>query len=181
MENSSFIRNREQQHNTAIGSNPILNIFTGLLWVFGDKNLFKTYIRNVQNGHIWFNPLYTDYTPSSGLSGTSEEMARFGQLFLQQGFFNGQRILNQKTITMMLKPYSLDDLGRSYNDDNYGLGWKAWKVNNQIVYGHGGGGPGFGALLAIIPEEEIVIAINANDTNINRDELLRMLISFKWE
>lgn len=181
MNNTSFVRNKEQQAKTAIGSNPVINIFTGLLCVFGNKDIFKTYTRETSNRRIWFKPLYTDYTPSTGLSGTSEEMARFAQVFLQGGVFKGQHILNRETVTMMFTPYNLDELGKSYNDEKYGLGWKVWKVNDRIVYGHGGGGPGFGALLAIIPERKLVIAINANDTNINRDELLRMLASFKWE
>ena len=181
MSNTSFIRNKEQQQITATGSNPVINVFTGLLWAFGGKDIFKTYTRETRNCRIWFKPLYTDYTPSTGLSGTSGEMARFAQLFLTGGIYNKHHILKQETMTMMFTQYNLDELGKSYNDEKYGLGWKVWKVNKQIVYGHGGGGPGFGALLAIIPERDLVIAINANDTNINRDELLRMLISFKWE
>lgn len=81
----------------------------------------------------------------------------------------------------MFMTYNLSELAGSYNDNTYGLGWKAWKVNDQIVYGHGGVGPGFGALLAMIPERDLIIAINANDTNIKRNALVHMLASIKWE
>lgn len=181
MNNTSFIRNEKQQLKTATGSNPVINIFTGLMWVFGHKDYFKTYVRETRNGRIWFKPLYTNYTPSTGLSGPSLEMARFAQAFLQGGVFNGRRILNQEIVDMMFIPYNPDELGTSYDDVKYGLGWKVWKVNNQIVYGHGGGGPGFGALLTIFPERDLVIAINANDTNIDRDKLIGMLASITWE
>ena len=80
----------------------------------------------------------------------------------------------------MLISYPLEELAESYKDVQFGLGWKVWKLNEQIVYGHGGG-PGFGALLAFIPERELVVAINANDTNINRDVLLRILVSLSWD
>lgn len=180
MKTTSFIRNKELQSKTATGSNPVMNLFTGLLWLYGEKGSSKTYARETLNGRIWFQPLYTNYTPSTGLSGTSEEMARIGLLFLQGGIFNNQRILTENSINKMLISYNPDELGNSYNDELYGLGWKTWKINNQIVYGHGGGGPGFGALLVIIPECELVIAINANDTNINREALVKMLASFKW-
>jgi len=181
MTDTSFIRNEELQLKTATGSNPIINIFTLLIRVFGGKDFFNTYVRETVNGRIWFRPLYTDYTPSTGLSGPSGEMARFAQAFLQGGVFNGQRILKQATVDEVFKTYHLGELAESYKDGKYGLGWDVWKVNNQIVYGHGGGGPGFGALLAIIPERDLVIAINANDTNINRDALLGMLASITWE
>lgn len=180
MKTTSFVRNKELQSKTATGSNPVINLFTGLLWLYGEKGSNKTYARETLNGRIWFQPLYTNYTPSTGLSGTSEEMARIGLLFLQKGILNKQRILTKDSINKMLISYNPDELGNSYNDELYGLGWKTWKINNQIVYGHGGGGPGFGALLVIIPERELVIAINANDTNLNRSALAVMLASFKW-
>ena len=175
MHDTTFIRPERLQRRTATGSNPTINLFTGLLWLFGDKDFFDTYVRETVYGRMWFHPLYTDYTPSTGLSGPSEEMARFAQAFLFGGEIQGQRILKQTTVDEMLIPYSLEELGESYNDEHFGLGWKVWKLNEQIVYGHGGGGPGFGALLAFIPERELVVAINANDTNINRDVLLRLL------
>lgn len=181
MHNTAFIRPERLQRRTATGSNPTINLFTGLLWLFGDKDFFDTYVRETVKGRMWFHPLYTDYTPSTGLSGPSEEMARFAQAFLFGGEIHGQRILKQTSVHEMLIPYPLEELAESYKDEQCGLGWKVWKLNEQIVYGHGGGGPGFGALLAFIPERELVVAINANDTNINRDVLLRILASLSWE
>jgi len=181
LNDTTFIRPETLQRRTATGSNPIINLFTGLLWIFGDKDIFKTYVRETVNGRIWFNPLYTDYTPSTGLSGPSAEMARFAQAFLLGGGIQGERILKQTTVDEILVTYPLEELAESYNNVQNGIGWKVWKLNEQIVYGHGGGGPGFGALLAFIPERELVVAINANDTNINRDDLLRMLASFSWD
>ncbi len=176
MIDTAFIRSEEQQRKTATGSNPVINLFTGLMWVFGPRGFFDTYVRETVNGRLWFRPLYTDYTPSTGLSGPSREMARFGQLFLQGGVFDDRRVLEQASVNEMLKTYPPGELPESYGEAEYGLGWHVWKVNNQVVYGHGGGGPGFGALIAVIPESDLVIAINANDTNINRDELLNVFL-----
>jgi CubicO group peptidase (beta-lactamase class C family) len=177
MIDTAFIRSEEQQRKTATGSNPVINLFTGLMWVFGPRGFFDTFVRETVSGRLWFRPLYTDYTPSTGLSGPSREMARFGQLFLQGGVFDDRRVLKQASVDEMLKLRSLDELPESYGKAEYGLGWQVWKVNDKIVYGHGGGGPGFGALLAIIPESDLVIAINANDTNIDRDRLLNLFMS----
>lgn len=181
MQNTAFIRSERLQRRTATGSNPTINLYTGLLRIFGDKDFFETYVRETVKGRMWFYPLYTDYTPSTGLSGPSDELARFAQAFLSGGEIHGQRILAQTSIDEMLFSYPMEDLTESYEDPQLGLGWKVWKLNEQIVYGHGGGGPGFGALLAFIPERELVVAINANDTNINRDVLLRILTSLSWD
>lgn len=181
MRDTAFIRPERLQSRTATGSNPTVNLFTGLLWLFGDKDFFETYIRETVRGRMWFYPLYTDYTPSTGLSGPSAEMAQFAQAVLSGGMIRGQRILEETTVREMLKPYPLEELSEAYTDDQAVLGWKIWKLNDQIVYGHGGGGPGFGALLAFIPERELVVAINANDTNIDRDGLLRTVTSLSWD
>jgi CubicO group peptidase (beta-lactamase class C family) len=180
MPDTTFIRSEALQHRTATGSNPVVNLFTGLLWVYGGKGFMNTHVRETVNGRMWFHPLYTDYTPSTGLSGSAEDMARFAQVFLSDGMLNGQRILRQATVDEMLAPVPLEEAARSYDDAQFRLGWKVWSLNEQIVYGHGGGGPGFGALLAFIPDRELVVAVNANDTNINHDVLLRLLIAFQW-
>lgn len=181
MHNTTFVRPERLQRKLAIGSNPVLNLFTGLLWIFGGKDFFATYVRETVKGRMWFHPLYTNYTPSTGLNGPSEEMARFAQTFLFGGEINGQRILEQTSVQKMLIPYPLEELTECYKDEQCGLGWKVWKFNGQIVYGHGGGGPGFGALLALIPDRDLVVAINANDTNINRDVLFRILAALSWD
>lgn len=181
MHDTTFIRPERLQRRTATGSNPTINLFTGLLWFFGAKDFWRAYVRETLKGRMWFHPLYTDYTPSTGLSGPSEEMTRLALVMLSGGMIHGQRILKQTTVDEMLVFYPLGELEESYKDGKFGLGWKVWKLNEQIVYGHGGGGPGFGALLAFIPERELVVAINANDTNINRDVLLHILVSLSWD
>ena len=57
---------------------------------------------------------------------------------------------------------------------------KAWSIDGRQVYGHGGGGAGYGALLAFLPEDQLVLTVNANDASINRNEMLRVLTSLSW-
>ena len=72
-----------------------------------------------------YEALATDYPKSSGtyfsggagLSSTVEDYARFLQLFLNKGEFNGTRLLSRKTVDMMLTD-QLPDL-----DNEFGLGF----------------------------------------------------------
>ena len=181
MQNSAFVRSETLQEKTATGTNPVLNIFTFLLKIFADKGFFDTYVRETEKGVMWFQPIYTNFTPSTGLSGTGAELARFGNVFLQDGIFENNPFLSAESVQKMLKPFTLSQLGKTYNSKSIGLGWKAWKINNRVVYSHGGGGPGFGALLVIVPGTDLVAVILANDTNIDRNVLARLLVGFDWK
>jgi D-alanyl-D-alanine carboxypeptidase len=181
MSDTAFVRGAEQQGRTATPSNPVINIFTVLLRIYGGKELMDTYVRESVDGRIWFHPLYTNYTPSTGLSGTSGDLARFGQAILEGGELDGERILGQSTVDVMLAHEPVAALPDTHDAQSFCLGWRVWRMDDKVVVGHGGGGPGYGALLALIPERELVVTIDANDTNIDRDTLLRFLASYEWQ
>jgi len=181
MDGSSFIRNEEQSKRTARPSNPVINTYTALMLIFGDRGFYKDYVVNNVEGHHWFRYVYPDFTPSSALGGTAEELARFGQLFLDEGIYKGKRILEAGSVELMLADYKLVELDKEYSDDTTkSIGFKVWNLNNSVAYGHGGGGLGYGAMMAIIQERELVFSINANDTNINRNVLIEALASVEW-
>ena len=181
MTDTVFVRSPEQQERTAVGSMPVLNMYSALMWIFGDDHFFEDYVQEKSDGRFWMKPLYTDYTPSTGLSGPAEDLAAFGQFLMSGTAPNGVGILEPSTIEAMQIMVPLEELPARYRKvHNFSFGLKAWKIDERRVYGHSGGGPGFGAIMAFLPEEQIVVAVNAADTSIDRDELLRVLTSVNW-
>ena len=72
---------------------------------------------------------------------TTRDMAKFGQLYLQNGCWNGQQIINKEWIEKSRKNYG----------NNYGY---LWWIDEDTYFASGGGG----SLIWIIPKEGIVVA-----------------------
>jgi CubicO group peptidase (beta-lactamase class C family) len=95
-----------------------------------------------------------------GLSVRTEDLAKFGLLYLQGGMWNGQRVLSEQ--------WAADATARQVstgNDDgnwNYGYGYQFWR--SQQGYRADGS---LGQFAFVLPEQDIVLAITSgtNDTN----------------
>jgi CubicO group peptidase (beta-lactamase class C family) len=66
--------------------------------------------------------------PAGGLFSTATDVARFCQMVLNKGTFNGKRILSEDAVKQMTSKQTGDEV-----KDNYGLGWNAGET-----CGHGG-------------------------------------------
>jgi D-alanyl-D-alanine carboxypeptidase len=154
------------------GSHPIFHIYTPLL-VAIHRDWFSNWVTRTTKYRMWLDPIYTDYTGPTGLIGSGEDLARFGQAFLNTRESNGSSILKAATLSTML------DDGYGANDgpdgDRMGLGWHWWNTASIPFKGHGGDGPGFGAQLAIFPDQRMVIVVLANDTLIDRVGLTNLI------
>lgn len=128
---------------------------------------------------MWCKKIYTQFTPSTGLNGPAGELAKIGILFINNGFFNGGRILTPESVSLISESYPPENTG-TFDNPQLGIGWKRWQDNGNTFYGHGGGGPGYGAQLAVIPEKNLVIVICANDTEINRRILVNTIAGIDW-
>lgn len=112
-----------------------------------------------------------DYMQSTsaagGLKSTLDDMAKFGQMWLQNGTFNGQRIISPATVKMMTRDHNSkvppsDWFGRVFGA-NWGLGWdlKGDKTDDHGFlrsprsYNHGGFG---GACLLMDPDYDLVFS-----------------------
>jgi len=95
-----------------------------------------------------------------GLSVRTEELAKFGLLYLQGGMWNGQRVLSEQ--------WAREATARQVstgNDDgnwNYGYGYQFWR--SQHGYRADGS---LGQFVFVLPEQDIVLAITSgtNDTD----------------
>ncbi|MCI9455855.1 MAG: serine hydrolase [Oscillospiraceae bacterium] len=93
----------------------------------------------------------------SGIWCTTEDMARFGQLYLQDGVWNGERILPEGWVEDTFTSYSDNSSGNSTFDGCAGYGYYFWKARHGwCAFGMGG------QLVVIVPEKDLVFACTAN-------------------
>jgi CubicO group peptidase (beta-lactamase class C family) len=95
-------------------------------------------------------------TGGFGLSVTTEDIAKLGQLYLQKGIWNGQRLLDEKWIQAATSKQisNGDDLN---SDWNQGYGYQFWQSRHGAYRGDGA----FGQYCLVMPEQDAVIAITS--------------------
>lgn len=118
---------------------------TDMAWYFDPsyEDRFVSVYRAGEAGQLsaaeWWsgrNPFQTDRRfaeAGTGLSGTIEGYARFLQMILNYGEFNGQRILGRRTVEMM----QLNRLPASYDNGNFQFGI-GFQVNPPVLTGRAG-------------------------------------------
>ncbi|MEP4534603.1 MAG: serine hydrolase domain-containing protein [Cyclobacteriaceae bacterium] len=87
-----------------------------------------------------------------GFISTTSDLILFGQAMMKPG------IVSEKTLTEITTSQVLD----SGAETHYGIGWQIWKQDGRKVYGHGGGSVGGITVFKIYPEDELVIVILSN-------------------
>ena len=82
MASSSFVFSAPQSENEALGSHPLVHVFTPLLPFFADlDNLFRA-----RDGRIWWlNRVYIKATPPTGLIASARDAAPLGAVTLAKG------------------------------------------------------------------------------------------------
>lgn len=95
-----------------------------------------------------------------GLSVKTEDIARFGQLYLQKGVWNGERLLSEAWVAEATS--SQVSNGDDANSDwAQGYGYQFWRCRHGAYRGDGA----FGQYCVVLPEQEAVIAITAGVSN----------------
>ena len=92
----------------------------------------------------------------SGLSVKTEDIARFGQLYLNKGVWNGRRLLSEDWIAEATAKQVAN--GENPDSDwNQGYGYQFWRCRRNIFRGDGA----FGQYCVVMPEQDAVLAITA--------------------
>lgn len=95
-----------------------------------------------------------------GLSIRTEDIAKFGQLYLDKGVWRGQRILTEEWVgEATSKQVSNGDGGDS--DWSQGYGYQFWRCKHGVFRGDGM----FGQYCIVMPSQDAVVAITANVTD----------------
>ena len=111
-----------------------------------------------------------------GLRLKTEDMAKFGQLFLQKGKWNGKQVLPEawvneaSTMKIMQKPdASADELAKS--DWLQGYCYQMWRCRNNGYRGDGANGQ----FIIMLPEKDAVVIFTAETTDMQSE------INLMWE
>ena len=109
--------------------------------------------------------------PGGSLCTTLDELAVFGQMHLNDGEYNGNRILSESSVAEMRRLQVPEERPRAY-----GLGWFRDKVSESdladVVF-HGGA---LGAHLRLDRRRELVIAFLVHQNGIQTLELKNQLL-----
>ena len=95
-----------------------------------------------------------------GLSIRTEEIARFGQLYLQRGQWNGQQLVPEAWVEQATSLQTSN--GSNPNSDwDQGYGYQFWRSRHGAYRGDGA----FGQYCIVLPEQDAVIAITSGVKN----------------
>ena len=99
-------------------------------------------------------------TGGYGLSIRTEDIARFGQLYLQKGQWQGRQLVPAAWIEAATKLQTSN--GSNPNSDwNQGYGYQFWRCRHGVYRGDGA----FGQYCIVFPEHDAVIAITSGVRN----------------
>ncbi len=87
--------------------------------------------------HIWFSDPMDIATPGYGLCLSAMDMAKIGQLVLNEGTYEGKRIVSESWIKEMTVPRIIEDDGY-YRGMKYGLLW--WIIEDGVCAAIGNSG-----------------------------------------
>lgn len=93
-----------------------------------------------------------------GLSLSTENVAKFGQLLLNKGTYEGRRIVSERYIELATTKHSDTDAIKERVDWQQGYGYQFHLCRRDCYRGDGS----FGQLCFVAPQENIVIAANAS-------------------
>ncbi|MDZ7604972.1 MAG: serine hydrolase [Cyclobacteriaceae bacterium] len=91
-----------------------------------------------------------------GLSVTTEDIAKFGQLYLQKGNWKGKQIIPEAWVEKATS-YLTSNGSNPESDWEQGYGYQFWQCRHNAYRGDGA----FGQYCIVIPEQDAVIAITS--------------------
>ena len=129
------------------------------LKAFAQENLFGPMDTEIGD---WLKDREGEYIGSGGINTTSRDAARFGQLYLDGGEYEGNQVISSAWVQDSLRSYSVKakDYGMSlvFKDLGYGYGWWSATVRNHnfnFAWGHGG------QLIVLLEDLDMVIVTTA--------------------
>lgn len=91
-----------------------------------------------------------------GLSVTTEDIARFGQLYLQRGAWQGEQILPEEWVVQATSR-QVSNGSNPRSDWEQGYGYQFWRCRHDAYRGDGA----FGQYCIVMPEVDAVVAITS--------------------
>jgi CubicO group peptidase (beta-lactamase class C family) len=107
---------------------------------------------------------------ATGLSVTTDSIARFGQLYLQEGMWEGRRVLPEGWVALATQGH-VSNASNSEPDWQQGYGFQFWRCRHEAYRGDGA----FGQNCVVVPNRDAVFVTTAG-----ADRLQPILDQF-WE
>jgi len=106
------------------------------------------------------NPIWETDPRGINLGGTglhikTEEIARFGQMYLQKGIWQGKRLVPEEWIAEATKATSDNSNTQTNPDWSVGYGYQFWRCRHDAYRGDGA----FGQYCIVMPEQEVVLTM----------------------
>jgi CubicO group peptidase (beta-lactamase class C family) len=127
---------------------------------FAEEHLFSPL--NVEVGD-WIQDWEGYYNGHADLHFTARDMAKFGLLYLDDGEYEGNRIISAEWVHDSLQTYSEDawayEVGRNFRDIGYGYQWWSARAGDHrfnLAWGHGG------QQIVLVDELNMVIVVTAD-------------------
>ena len=98
-----------------------------------------------------------------GLSVRTEELARFGELYLHQGVWNGKQLIPANWVTQATSMQTSTGSAPA-SDWDQGYGYQFWRSRHNSFRGDGA----FGQFCMVIPELDAVVAITSGVRNMQQ-------------
>ena len=114
----------------------------------------------------WETDLQGRSTGGWGLRLKTEDIAKFAQLFLQKGKWNGKQVLpagwaEEASTAHIIQHPEYSQVRRDSSDWEQGYGYQMWRCRNNAFRGDGA----FGQYAIVMPEQDAVIAITSETGN----------------
>jgi CubicO group peptidase (beta-lactamase class C family) len=111
-------------------------------------------------GSLWGQSAEAVNLGDGGLSVRTEDLAKFGQLYLQGGSWGGAQVLSPEWVAAATS--SQISTGNRDNNWGHGYGYQFWQ--SQVGYRADGS---LGQFTFVLPEQDIVLAITSGTTDTN--------------
>lgn len=96
-----------------------------------------------------------------GLNVTTEDIAKFGQLYLQKGVWNEQRLLQEDWVDEA-KSAQISNGDGGVSDWAQGYGYQFWRCRHGVYRGDGA----FGQFCIVMPEQNAVLAMTSGTNDL---------------
>ena len=104
------------------------------------------------------------HTAAYGLRVTTEDIAKFGQLYLQKGVWKGKRVISEKWVTEATS-FQVDNAAPNGKDEKsdwqQGYGYQFWRCRHNLYRGDGA----MGQYCIVMPEHDAVVAMTSETGN----------------
>lgn len=128
------------------------------------------------SGIDWETDPLGNNTGGWGLRLHTEDMAKLGQLYLQNGVWNGTRLLPEGWVAEATSAKILQEPDRpaefrEKSDWHQGYGYQIWRCRNDAYRGDGA----FGQYIVVMPQQDAVLAITSQTSD------MQGILDLVWE